>query len=107
MGRVGKAAGSDDLRTYEFTSDHSKAPLAGVCSMRAVTVGGLRTRAGGILIWDAGIRSRAAAPDNAMFPWGDRMFAALLRYLMAHGRNEQGRGTSEAGRAKPVSRFPV
>ena len=62
--------------------------LAAICSIRAVTTCGLRARAGSIILWDAGIHSRAAAPDNAMYRWKDRMLAALLRDLVAHGSTE-------------------
>jgi hypothetical protein len=65
--------------------------LAQICAMRAVTRDGLRARAECMLHWDAGVRSRAAGPDNTIYPVEDRMLAALLRDLMAlrPGRPDQ------------------
>jgi hypothetical protein len=81
--------------------------LARFCSMRAVTCGGLQARATSLLLWDSEIRSLADAPDNAHFPFTERMLAALLRDMMVHRSTGQGLGKIETELAQSASRFPA
>ena len=56
---------------------------------------------------DSEIRSLADAPDNAHFPFTERMLAALLRDMMAHRSTGQGLGKIETELAQSASRFPA